>query len=78
MGELYLIRHAQASFGAEDYDKLSELGHEQSVALGKALSQHGVMPEAWVMGDMRRHRETLEGIARGMGVQTLALLFTTG
>jgi len=44
MGELYLIRHAQASFGAEDYDKLSVLGCEQSVALGNALSQHGVMP----------------------------------
>ncbi|MEL0122517.1 MAG: histidine phosphatase family protein [Paracoccaceae bacterium] len=78
MGELYLIRHAQASFGAEDYDKLSELGHEQSVALGNALSQHGVMPEAWVMGDMRRHRETLEGIAKGMGISNLAPLIHNG
>ena len=26
MAELYLIRHAQASFGADDYDKLSDLG----------------------------------------------------
>ena len=78
MGELYLIRHAQASFGAEDYDKLSALGHEQSIALGKALSQHGVMPEAWVMGDMRRHRETLEGIARGMGNSNLGPLIHNG
>ncbi|NCW15910.1 MAG: hypothetical protein EBW38_11850 [Rhodobacteraceae bacterium] len=78
MGELYLIRHAQASFGAEDYDKLSALGHEQSVALGNALSQYGVMPEAWVMGDMRRHCETLEGIAQGMGVSKLAPLIHSG
>ena len=26
MGDLYLIRHAQASFGKPDYDELSELG----------------------------------------------------
>ncbi|MEI7538018.1 MAG: histidine phosphatase family protein, partial [Comamonadaceae bacterium] len=26
MGTLYLVRHGQASFGAADYDKLSELG----------------------------------------------------
>ena len=25
MARLYLVRHAQASFGAENYDKLSEL-----------------------------------------------------
>ena len=68
MGEVYLIRHAQASFGAENYDKLSELGHEQSIALGKALSEQGVMPDVWVMGDMRRHRETVEGIIKGMGI----------
>ena len=68
MGELYLIRHAQASFGAENYDKLSELGHEQSIALGKVLSEQGVMPDFWVMGDMRRHSATVEGIAEGMGI----------
>ena len=26
MGVVYLIRHGQASFGAADYDQLSELG----------------------------------------------------
>lgn len=78
MGELYLIRHAQASFGAENYDKLSELGHEQSIALGEALSERGIMPDVWVMGDMRRHRETVEGIARGMGASNPAPLIHRG
>ena len=67
MAELYLIRHAQASFGTDDYDKLSDLGHEQSFALGKALFAQGLKPDAWVMGEMRRHNETLQGIAKGMG-----------
>ncbi len=26
MGHLYLVRHGQASFGADDYDQLSDLG----------------------------------------------------
>ncbi len=71
MSELYLIRHAQASFGTDDYDKLSELGHKQSHALGRALAAQGVQPDTWIMGDMRRHRETLEGIARGMGLYAI-------
>jgi len=35
MGTLYLVRHGQASFGAADYDNLSELGHKQSARLGE-------------------------------------------
>jgi len=34
MAELYLIRHGQASFGAEDYDQLSSLGKTQCELLG--------------------------------------------
>ena len=36
MSELILVRHGQASFGAESYDKLSDKGVEQV----KILSQH--------------------------------------
>jgi broad specificity phosphatase PhoE len=39
MGQLYLIRHGQASFGAEDYDNLSELGHQQAQQLGAYFKQ---------------------------------------
>ena len=71
MAELYLIRHAQASFGADDYDKLSKLGQKQSYALGQALAIQGVRPDIWIRGDMRRHRETIKGIAKGMGLETV-------
>jgi broad specificity phosphatase PhoE len=63
---LYLIRHGQASFGAADYDRLSPLGHQQAQALGRALHLQGVTPDAVFLGDMRRHRETMDGIADGM------------
>ena len=46
----HLIRHAQASFGAADYDNLSELGHRQSAALGAALKRQGVVPDAVFIG----------------------------
>ena len=68
MAELYLIRHAQASFGAANYDKLSPLGHEQSRELGRALKARGVAPTAFFVGDMVRHRETLDGILDGLGI----------
>jgi phosphohistidine phosphatase SixA len=67
MAELYLIRHAQASFGADNYDQLSDLDHQQSQSLGKALADQGVSPDLFYAGDMQRHRETLEGIQAGLG-----------
>ena len=72
MAELYLARHAQASFGADNYDVLSDLGHAQSFALGQAIAAQGLRPDLWVIGDLNRHRETLEGIQRGMGMAAVA------
>lgn len=68
MPELVLIRHAQASFGAADYDVLSGLGHAQARALGGALARQGCAPVAVYRGAMRRHRETLEGIAGALAL----------
>ena len=67
MAELFLIRHAQASFGAANYDRLSPLGHEQSVALGRALKAQGLAPTAFWTGTLARHRETLDGLLAGLG-----------
>jgi broad specificity phosphatase PhoE len=75
MGTLYLVRHGQASFGADDYDKLSELGHKQSVRLGEYLAGKGVKIDAVVTGTLRRHAETFAGIAQGMGLQAEPLLW---
>ncbi|MCF8967887.1 histidine phosphatase family protein, partial [Pseudomonas carnis] len=38
MGSIYLIRHGQASFGADDYDVLSPIGVEQAQVLGRHLA----------------------------------------
>ena len=70
MGVVLLVRHGQASFGADDYDVLSETGWTQSRMLGHYLAERGVTPDVVVRGDMRRHRETAEGMLEGGGWST--------
>ena len=59
MAELIVIRHGQASFGADNYDQLSELGHRQSELVGKALGAAGWVPDRLVTGTLTRQHETL-------------------
>ncbi len=66
MGTLYLVRHGQASFGADDYDQLSARGHEQAVRLGEHWREHGMAFDAVITGTLRRHTQTLAGIAEGL------------
>jgi broad specificity phosphatase PhoE len=66
MGTLYLVRHGQASFGADDYDQLSELGMRQSVLLGEHFAHHALKFDAILTGSLKRHVQTLQGILQGM------------
>jgi broad specificity phosphatase PhoE len=66
VARLLLIRHGQASFGADDYDALSETGHEQARTLGRSFAERGIRPTLIVRGDMRRHDETAAGIVEGL------------
>jgi broad specificity phosphatase PhoE len=34
MREIYVVRHGQASFGTDDYDRLTEIGFAQARLLG--------------------------------------------
>ena len=73
MGRLLLVRHGQASFGAADYDRLSDLGHRQCVRLGQYLRERGARFEAVVTGTLKRHAQSWQGIAEGLQVQQDAL-----
>ena len=73
MGTLYLVRHGQASFGADDYDQLSSIGHRQSLRLGEYFAQKGVTFEAAITGTLRRHAQTYAGICEGAAIQLEAL-----
>ncbi len=66
MGQLYLVRHGQASFGSDDYDRLSDLGRRQCTRLGEYLRETGVVFEAALTGTLRRQIDSLGCIAQGM------------
>ena len=58
MGSIHLIRHGQASFGAENYDQLSTLGYSQAVALGNAWEAGAWEPTYSLAGSLQRHAQT--------------------
>ena len=58
MANLLIIRHGQASFGAENYDQLSPLGQRQADLTGEFLRQTGTRFSSAYSGDLSRQRET--------------------
>lgn len=58
MGSIYLIRHGQASFGADDYDVLSPTGIRQAEVLGKHLCELDLRFDRCLSGDLRRQQDT--------------------
>lgn len=64
MGEIYFVRHGQASYGTSNYDRLSPLGHQQAEWLGAHLAESVGGFDQLVSGSLKRHRETLDGIRK--------------
>ncbi|SFD27967.1 histidine phosphatase family protein [Tropicimonas isoalkanivorans] len=54
MGRLHLVRHGQASFGADDYDVLSDLGARQAARAGAVLPRDARA----FSGTLRRHLDS--------------------
>ncbi|WP_194097448.1 histidine phosphatase family protein [Marivivens aquimaris] len=64
MGTITFVRHGQANSHADnedDYDRLSELGHQQANWLGEWLTAQGETFDHVITGSMRRHLETARG-----------------
>ena len=70
MPVIQLVRHGQASAHAADYDVLSELGAEQSRAVGRELARRGLRDPLVVCGTLRRQRDTVEGLIQAAGLHT--------
>ena len=58
MSTLFLIRHAQGSFGKGNYDKLSETGKKQALTLAEYLHSLNLNFDEIYSGTMERHKET--------------------
>lgn len=67
MSHIYLIRHGQASFGAENYDKLSALGQQQAGVIGDYFAKQGTKIAQVVHGKMSRQEETATILANQSG-----------
>lgn len=69
MAIVYLIRHGQASFHKSDYDKLTELGVQQSKYVGSALKDRGLTAKIVTSGPLTRHLETADHCLRELGLK---------
>jgi broad specificity phosphatase PhoE len=58
MSRLYLVRHAQASFLEQTYDKLSSLGETQSRLLGEYWARHKIIFDRVCSGPCIRQKDT--------------------
>ena len=60
MTVIYLVRHGQASFSADDYDKLSEKGVKQAALVSGFLKQKIHSKPIIITGTMLRHQQTAQ------------------
>ena len=58
MSELIFVRHGQASFGEDSYDKLSQLGIEQVRILARHWQKTGEQFDFLYSGTLQRQKET--------------------
>jgi len=79
MSEIYLIRHGQASFGGENYDRLSPLGVRQAKAVGRHLAGLGRSFDALYSGRLERQEKTAMALVEyyaGHGLAVPDLVFS--
>jgi broad specificity phosphatase PhoE len=62
MSTIYMVRHGQASFGEENYDRLSPKGSEQSRLLADFFLKTGLTFDAFYSGAIDRQRQTVREI----------------
>ena len=60
MTQIILIRHGQASFGAANYDALSDLGRTQARWLGEHFAKLGVRRARVICGTLSRQIDTAD------------------
>jgi len=73
VGSIYLIRHGQASFGADDYDVLSPTGFRQAEVLGAHLALLGLAFDRCISGGLNRQRDTAKTTLAQMAAAGVAV-----
>ena len=78
MSLVYLVRHGQASFGAQDYDRLSGLGRQQARWLGGYFAERGLRFARVMAGTLTRQQDTALEVMAAMGADAAQLLTHAG
>ena len=73
MGRIIVVRHGQASYGQQDYDRLSDLGVRQCEMLGRYFAARAWRFDRVVVGPRRRHWQSHDAIAAAFGAASNAL-----
>jgi broad specificity phosphatase PhoE len=73
MSKIYLIRHAQASFLADDYDNLSDKGRLQSETLGQYFVANDIHFDKVFIGKLKRHQQTFDSFSQAYTTQEIKL-----
>jgi len=60
MSKIYFFRHAQASFLADNYDELSDLGKQQSQELANYLTKKQIRFDKVFVGPLHRQQQTFD------------------
>ncbi|HEY5558938.1 MAG TPA: histidine phosphatase family protein [Steroidobacteraceae bacterium] len=66
MSRIYLVRHGQATFGADDYDQLTETGVAQCAQLARHWHAIGRRVDRVYAGTLRRQRASAEAFVRAL------------
>ena len=62
---IYVVRHGQAAFGTDHYDRLTDIGFAQARLLGAYFARRKLKFDAIFTGTLRRQVETAQGIVEG-------------
>ncbi|MEO0575761.1 MAG: histidine phosphatase family protein [Pseudomonadota bacterium] len=73
MSELLLVRHGQASFMSDNYDRLSDLGILQAEALGSRWVNDGVRPTHLFAGTLQRQQRSAQGVRHAFAAAGISL-----
>jgi broad specificity phosphatase PhoE len=65
VGVIYVVRHGQAAFGTDHYDRLTDIGFTQARLLGAYFGRRKLRFDAIFTGTLRRQAETAQGIGEG-------------
>ncbi len=74
MSRIYLVRHGQAAFGTDDYDRLTETGIAQCRQLARHWRAIGRQVDFVYSGTLRRQRESAEAFVQAAAEQGAAAL----